>query len=422
MSLLVRNARVLLAFGSTPGAALRGRAMNDWPALDAADVLIDGAAVAQVGRGLKAPRGATEIDAAGRVLMPGFVDCHTHACWAGDRLDEWELKRAGTPYLDILARGGGIMSTVRAVRAATPEQLAGALRARLGRMLALGSTTIEVKSGYGLSKADEIKMLNAIAQAANGFAGTVVPTALLGHAIDADAPDAAAFVRQTIDDTLPAVSAAFPGIALDAYCEHGAWSLADCRDLFEAAMRRGHPVRVHADQFNSLGMIALNAQWAGAGRAARTIDHLEATSAADLAALAATPTIGVLLPCTGLHTDGRYANGRALVDAGGAAALATNVNPGTSPCHAMPMAIALAVRFNRLGPREAIAAATVNAAAALGLHDRGVVAPGARADLILLEHGDERTLAYEFGDNPVALVIVGGRIVRPSSECASAGC
>lgn len=411
MSLLIRNARVLLAFESPPRGPLRGRVMDDWPVLDCADVLVEGATITQVGRGLTTPRGAQEIDAEGCVLMPGFVDCHTHACWAGDRLDEWDLKRAGTPYLEILARGGGIMSTVRSVRAAAPALLAAMLRARLEHMLALGSTTIEVKSGYGLSKAAEMKMLDAIAQAAAGFAGTVVPTALLGHAIDADAPDAAAFVRETIDSTLPAVSARFPGIAVDGYCERGAWSLEDCRTLFERAMQNGHPIRVHADQFNSLGMVALNTEWARDGRDFRTIDHLEATSPADLSNLAATPTIGVLLPCTGFHTDGRYANGRALVNAGGAAAVATNVNPGTSPCHSMPMAIALAVRFNQLSVNEAIAAATINGAAALGLFDRGAVAPGMRADMLLLDHRDERMLAYEFGDNPVRETIVGGRLV-----------
>ncbi|MBX3404123.1 MAG: imidazolonepropionase [Phycisphaeraceae bacterium] len=419
MSLLIRNARVLLAFESPPGCALRGRAMGDWPVLMGADVLVEGGTISKVGRGLKPFRGAAEIDAAGRVLMPGFTDCHTHACWAGDRLDEWDQKRAGTPYLDILARGGGIMSTVRAVRAAAPALLAAMLRARLERMLALGSTTIEVKSGYGLSKAAEMKMLNAIAQGAVGFAGTVVLTALLGHAIDADAPDGEAFVRETIDSTLPAVSAKFPGIAVDAYCEQGAWGLDDCRVLFEIAMQRGHPIRVHADQFNSLGMIAINTEWSARGHAMRSIDHLEATPPADLGALAATPTIGVLLPCTGFHTDGRYADGRALVDAGGAAALATNNNPGTSPCPSMPMAIALAVRFNKLSVNEAIAAATINGAAALGLHDRGAIAPGMRADLLLLEHRDERMLAYEFGDNPVREAIVGGRLVRLSRANAS---
>lgn len=419
MTLLIRHARALLAFDSAPRGPLRGRAMNDWPVLDAADVLIEGETIAQLGRGLKAPPGAAEIDAEGRVLLPGFVDCHTHACWAGDRLDEWDQKRAGTPYLDILARGGGIMSTVRAVREAPPAALESMLRARLERMLALGSTTIEVKSGYGLSMAAEMKMLDAISSAAAGFAGTIIPTALLGHAIDSDAPDAAAFIRDTVEHTLTAVSARFPGIAVDAYCERGAWGLDDCRALFEHAMQRGHPIRVHADQFNSLGIIALNTEWSAQGHAMRTIDHLEATPTADLAALAATPTIGVLLPCTGFHTDGRYADGRALIDAGGAAALATNANPGTSPCLSMPMAVALAVRFNKISVREAIAAATINGAAALGLFDLGVIAPGARADLVLLEHRDERLLAYEFGDNPVREIIAAGRPVRSTRATES---
>jgi len=414
MTLLIRNARVLtLANGDIPR---RGAAMSDLGVLDRADVLTDGDRIAAVGENLDAPSGATVIDAAGRILMPGFVDCHTHACFAGDRLDEWDQKRAGVPYLEILRRGGGIMSTVRAVRAATQEQLAENLLERLRRMLALGSTTVEVKSGYGLSTQDELKMLRAIRDAAARFPGTVIPTALLGHAIDADAPSPAEFVERTITETLPAVSREFPGIAIDAYCEQGAWSLEDTLRLFDAAQDLGHPIRVHADQFNSLGILReniLRAQRPGdAHRCFRTIDHLEASTPQDLALLGGTPTIGVVLPCAGFHTDGRYARARLLIDAfptPGAVALATNDNPGSAPCLSMPMAIALAVRFNGLTPAEAIAAATINAAAACGLTDRAMIAPGRRADLILLRHRDERLLAYEFGDNPVDLVICAGR-------------
>lgn len=421
MSVLIRNARVLLAMPAHPGCALRGGAMGGWPVIERGDVLIEGDRIARVGAADGGWGAAREIDAGGRVLMPGLVDCHTHACWAGDRFDEWELKRSGVTYLEILKRGGGIMSTVRAVRKATLGELAASLGERLSRMLRLGSTTIEVKSGYGLSTADELKMLRAIGDAAAGFGGTVVPTALIGHAIDADAPSAAEFVERTIRETLPAIHAEFPGIAIDAYCEQGAWSLADCRRLFERAMELGHPVRVHADQFNNLGIIGLNAEWCGragdsggdirgdlGGGGFRTVDHLEASDAASLAALARSPSIGTLLPCTGFHTDGRYANGRGLIDAGGAVALASNANPGSSPCLSMQMAIALSVRFNGLGVREALAAATVNAGIAAGLGDRGVISPGARADVILLDVRDERALAYEFGGNAVGRVFCGG--------------
>lgn len=413
MSVLIRNARVLLAMPAHPGSALRGGAMGSWPVIERGDVLIEGDRIARVGTADGGWGAAREIDAGGRVLMPGLVDCHTHACWAGDRYDEWELKRAGVTYLEILKRGGGIMSTVRAVRKATQGELAASLGERLSRMLRLGSTTVEVKSGYGLSTADELKMLRAIGDAAARFGGTVVPTALIGHAIDADAPSAAEFVERTIRETLPAIHAEFPGIAIDAYCEQGAWSLEDCRRLFERAMELGHPVRVHADQFNSLGIIGLNAEWCGrtgeTGRGGfRTIDHLEASDAESLCVLGKTPSIGTLLPCTGFHTDGRYADGRGLIDAGGAVALASNANPGSSPCLSMQMAIALAVRFNGLGVREALAAATVNAAIAAGLGDRGVISPGVRADVILLDVRDERAVAYEFGGNAVGRAFCGG--------------
>ena len=253
------------------------------------------------------------IDAAGRAVVPGFVDCHTHALWAGSRLDEWDLKRSGATYQQIMAAGGGIMSTVLAVRSASPEQLTANLRANLDRMLAAGSTSIEVKSGYGLDLATELNMLRAIRAAAAGFAGTVVPTALLGHAIDDADPD---FVDRTIRQTLPAIAAEFPGIAVDAFIEKGAWSVEQACELFERAAALGLPIRMHTDQFTSLGMI---------GRAvsmgARSCDHLEAASDADLTLLAsspaASPCAGVMLPACGFHLDGRYARGRRFVDAGG---------------------------------------------------------------------------------------------------------
>jgi imidazolonepropionase len=401
---LIRNARVLtLAGGSRPR---RGREMSDLGVIPRGDVLVENGVIAAVGEHLEAAD-AEVVDAGGRVLMPALIDCHTHACFAGDRLDEWEMKRRGATYLEILQRGGGIMSTVRAVRAAGEDDLVRSLVERIGQMQHLGTTTVEVKSGYGLDAATELKMLRAIDRAAKIVAPRgvhVVPTALLGHAIDADAPGTPAeFVERTIRETLPAVSKEFPGIAVDAYCENGAWSLEDCRRLFERARELGHPCRVHADQFNSLGIIDLNTQLGEPGRPLfRTIDHLEATAPPLLERLAESGTIGVLLPCAGFHTDGRYADGRRLIDAGGAVAVATNCNPGSAPCLSVPMAVALAVRFNGLSVAEAITAVTVNAAAACGLADRGAIAPGQRADLLLLNTTDERRLAHDFGASPVA--------------------
>ncbi len=402
MSLLIRHARVLtLATGERPR---RGPALGELGVVACGDVLVQGDKIALVGADLAAPAGAEIIEADGRVLMPGFVDCHTHACWAGERIGEWEEMLRGVPYLDILRRGGGILTTVRAVRAVTRAQLASALCDRLDAMLRAGTTTVEVKSGYGLTTEAELKMLHAIRDAAHGWPGTLVPTALLGHAIEGEVAD---YTRMVGCEMLPAVAQEFPGIAVDAYCERAAWPVEACVRLFERARELGLPVRVHTDQFNSLGMVpeALRLH-------AASVDHLEAATDPDLAALAASSTIGVVLPVSGFETNRQFARARKLVDAGGAVAVATNCNPGTAPSHSMPFAIALAVRCCGLTPAEAIAAATVNAASVLGLTDRGTIVAGQRADLILLRHRDERLLAHELGGNPIEVVISGGHVQR----------
>ncbi|MDI1337945.1 MAG: imidazolonepropionase [Lacunisphaera sp.] len=398
MSLLIRNARILtLAQGARPR---RGKELGDLGIIPSGAVLVADGKIVAAGDKVEAPADAEIIDAQGRVLMPGFVDCHTHACWAGDRLDEWEMKLRGVPYLEILKKGGGIHATVKAVREATQKQLAASLRDRLGVMLREGTTTVEVKSGYGLNTENEMKMLRAIRRAAAEWPGTVAATALIGHAFEGELEE---YVRMVVKDMLPEVAKEFPDIAVDAYCEEGAWSVEACVRLFEKA-RKHHPIRVHADQFNSLGMVPEAVRLH-----ARSVDHLEASTKKDLILLAQSPTCGVILPCTGLHTDQRFTRSRLFIQEGGALALATNCNPGTSPTHSMPLAIATAVRFCGLTPAEAITAATVNGAAVLGLTDRGTIAPGQRADLILLHHKDERTLAYELGGNPVDTVICGGQ-------------
>lgn len=199
------------------------------------DIIIEGGNITEVADAT--PGAACDdrtFDARGCEVLPGLIDCHTHACFAGSRLDEWERKLAGASYLELLEQGGGIMATVRATRKASEAEQAKLLLTRLNRTLAHGSTTIEVKSGYGLDTENELKMLRATSSAGESFPGSVVPTACIGHAIDPEVRHDR-FVRRTIEATLPAVTAEFPGIALDAYCEKGAWSLDDCRALFDAA-------------------------------------------------------------------------------------------------------------------------------------------------------------------------------------------
>jgi imidazolonepropionase len=402
MPLLIRGATVVtVPQGSGPR---RGPAMNTLAKLEAADVLCEGDRIAAVGPNLPAPVGSTIIHASGRLLTPGLIDCHTHACWAGSRLDEWERKLRGEDYLSILKAGGGIMSTVRAVRAASQEDLTASLLTRLNRMLASGTTTAEVKSGYGLSTQAELKMLRAIAAARSQWSGTLIATALLGHAIDPEEPG---FVGRVINETLPAVSAEFPGITIDAFCEKGAWSLDQTVLLFEKARHLGHPIRVHADQFNALGMtreaIRLGAV---------SVDHLEATTEADARALAASDAIAVALPLCVAHLgSGPAANLRRIIDHGGAAAIATNWNPGSAPSGSLPLAMAFAVRSCGLTPAEALAACTANAAAVLQLDDRGRIQAESRADLVLWNTTDPRELAFEFGGPGVHSVIASGSIV-----------
>lgn len=404
----ITGARILTM--SPPGAQeapRRGQMLADNGVIEKGWVLIDDGRIAAIGEGSPPPGGHAEevIHADGRVLMPALVDCHTHACFSGDRSGEFDQRLRGASYLEILAAGGGIMATVRAVREASEEDLVERLLLQLERMARLGTGTVEVKSGYGLDPESELKMLCAIREATHRTDQTIVPTFLGAHALDVDAPNGtASAVERIINEALPAAAREFPGIACDAYCEEGAWSLADCRRLFENAQDLGCPIRVHTDQFNSLGMTRLAVEMG-----ARSVDHLEATTPDDLRIIANSNTIAVLLPVSGFCLDDRYAPGRELVDMGAAIAIASNSNPGSAQTPSLPLAIGLACRKCRLRPAEALTAATYNAACVLDMqYELGSVEVGKRGDLILLDTRDERNLALEIGGpGPVGIVLEG---------------
>lgn len=407
--IVIDNARVLtLAVGERPR---RGAALKELGVVDRGRVDIEQGRIVSVKAAEKSGDGAirveksgdeVRVDVGGRVVMPGFVDCHTHACFAGSRVDEWEMKLAGKTYLEILAAGGGIMSTVRAVRGASAEELGALLRERVGLMRAAGTVACEIKSGYGLDLVSELKMLEVIA----GVAGeqgqmSISPTALLGHAVEGrDAAGKKAFVERTIAETLPEVARRWPRVTVDAYCEEGAWSVKETVRLLARARELGHPVRVHADQFNCLGMaqeaIALGAV---------SVDHLEASTVDVLEALGASSTYGVMLPMCGFHVDGRYANAQYFVQQGGALCLASNFNPGSAPSFSMPLVVGLAARVMGLSVAEAIAAVTVNPATLLGMMDRGTIAAGQRGGVVVLRVRDERELAYWVDGGVVAGVV-----------------
>ncbi len=406
---LIINAKILSLAGSN--GPRRKEEMNDLGVIDLGHVLVRGGLIKHVGEG--APHesliGEQEeipiVDAGGRILMPAFVDCHTHACWAGSRLEEFEMGLRGVPYLEILEQGGGIMSTVRAVREASQDELSMELLSRLGLMASLGTTTLEVKSGYGLTTNDELKMLRAIHDASQDVSQSIVGTFLGAHAIDTEQKN---FADLVIHETLPAIAQEFPGITCDCYCEVGAWSVEETTSLFEKAIELDCPIRAHVDQFNPLGMLSI-----AVDMGAVSVDHLEQSTDTELSHLAKSDTIGVLLPASGFCLHDAYARGRDIVDLGCAVAIATNYNPGSAPCPSMPFTISLACRRLGLTVSEAITASTLNAACVLGLQDKiGSIEKGKQADLQLLDSYDERELAWHISAGSPLLVSIKGEIVH----------
>ena len=363
------------------------------------------------------------VDAGGRVVMPGLVDAHTHLVFAGDRAAEFELRLRGASYLDILAAGGGILSTVRATRQADSQQLVETARCRLATMLACGTTTAEAKTGYGLDVASEIKILDVVAQLHRLQPVSLVPSFLGAHAVPAEyaqRPDD--YVALVCKQMLPAVAGwrqeqgsgaggqfPFPAaLFCDVFCDRGAFTLEQARQILEEARRLGLALKIHADEFAALGGAAL-----AADLQATSADHLAVTPAGDVRRMAEAGVIGVLLPGTtfGLASS-HYADGRGMIDAGMAIALGSDLNPGTCYCESMQLVIALACRYEGLTPAEAICAATLNAAWAIGVgHLVGSLQAGKLADIVILNIPDHRHLAYRFGANQVYCVIKAGREV-----------
>ena len=340
-----------------------------------------------------------EVDGRGLCAVPGLVDCHAHPAFGGDRVEEFDLRARGAEYEQIHAAGGGILSTVRSTRALDDAGMREVVARHAGWMLAAGTTTWEGKSGYGLDRETELRSLRAIREAGGA------PTWLGAHAVPPEFPDADAYLDFALADVLP--QAAEVAEAADVFLERGAFGAAPARRYLEACRDAGLALRLHGDQFTEAGAIPLAIELG-----ARSVDHLEATGAAGVAALAASDVVGVLLPASALVLGRPMPPARALVDAGAAVALATDFNPGSAFCESLPLVCALAATQLRLAPAEALAACTVNAAHVLGRADRkGRLAPGFDADVVLLDAPDWRYLAYHLGHDHVAAVIHTGEVV-----------
>jgi len=419
IDLLIRNASQLITCAG-PGPR-RGAAMRELGVIPGGAVAVRGERIVAVGpeAELRARYSASdELDARGGAVLPGLVDPHTHVVYAGDRVGEFEQRIGGASYQEIMAAGGGIASTARATRAASVAQLVAETRRRLDQMLRLGTTTAEAKSGYGLELAAELRQLEATANLDLSHAVDLVPTFLGAHAVPPEyAGRADAYVELVIEAMLPAAArwhaashfaAAGTPLFVDVFCERGAFDVAQSRRVLAAAMALGLPLKAHVDEFSELGGLAMALELG-----AVSVDHLDVTGPEGIALLAASAAVGVVIPTVPFNLGGtQFAPARAMIDAGAAIALTTDINPGSAPCPSLPLAMAIACRYQRLMPAEALIAATLNAAYAVGLGARvGSLEPGKLADLLILDTPDWRHLAYEFGGNLVRSVVKRGRVV-----------
>jgi imidazolonepropionase len=358
---------------------------------------------------------AREIDCDERVLMPGLVDSHTHAIFGRPRFEEQEMRAAGLDYMEIARRGGGIHSSVRDLRERSEDELTSLARGRLTRLASFGTTTVEVKSGYGLTLEDELKTLRVIDRLRRELPMRIVPTFLGAHEIPLShrgtAADRKAYVDLLVHEMIPAVAAERLARFADVFCEGGVYTVDESRAILTAARDAGLLIKLHADELTPYGGAEL-----AASLGATSADHLAAVSDEGIAALAASSTVATLLPGTMLFLGkAKQAPARRFLEAGVPVALATDFNPGTSPTPNFPLMLALGVSQLRMSVAEAVTAATVNGASALALSETvGQIAPGFSADFALFEIRDIRELPYWYGDNRCAATFVRGKPCHPS--------
>jgi imidazolonepropionase len=393
--LVLRNARVATMTGAQAAAGHAPLGL-----IEGGAVACDGERIAYVGPAAQAPPGE-EIDAGGLLITPGFVDPHTHLIFAGDRAHEHALRLAGASYLQIAEAGGGIRSTVKATRAASDQELLSSARRRLQRLLESGVTTVEVKSGYGLSVADELRLLRLALSLGDG----VVPTLLGLHAVP-PGMERGRWVEQVVTELTP--EAARQGArGCDAFLEQGAFTAAECRAALEAGRRAGLAGHLHADQLSEGGGAQLAAELGCA-----SADHLERTTPDGISALARAGAAAVLLPLAAFFLREKAASAVPFLEAGVPVALGSNINPGSQRIESVSMLLAAGCLLSGLTPAQALWACTAGGARALRLSDRGTLRAGSRADLVLFSTSDPDHLPYHAGVEHAALVIRAGRIVH----------
>jgi len=384
-----------------------GRAMRELRIVESAAIAVASGLIVWIGRESEwTDEAETTVDAGRRAVVPGLIDPHTHAVWAGDRLADFEARTAGSTYEQILASGGGIRSTIRATAAASQDDLVALAKPRIDSLIASGATTIEVKSGYGFTPTAELAMLEAIQSLSTISPARIIATLLI-HVPPAITADRSSYMKQVCEELVPEVATRKLATAVDIFIEKEAWHAAEAEQLFDCAMQHHLAIKLHTDQFHCIGGVEL-----GTRIGALSMDHLEASGPEQIRRIAASPTIATLLPGVSLHLGIPAASGRKLIDAGAAVAVGTDLNPGSSPLFSISEALALSVRLNGLTAQEALVAGTINAAYALGIKNAGRLEVGFPADFLVLHGSDWRELVYAFGTNPVMDIWIGGKRVN----------
>ena len=411
--LLIHSAQMMATMKGFSVAPARGEGMSEIGLIeDGAVAIRDGKIIAvgtteQVCAGGWVGPETRQISAEGRVVTPGFVDPHTHVLYAGSRENELSLKLKGVPYLEILKQGGGILSTVRSTKQATDEEIKAQTSRRLQTMLSLGTTTAEVKSGYGLTLDEEMRALRLIEELDREQVIDLVPTFMGAHAVPPGYSEEE-FTNYIIEDVLPQIAEQNQAEFCDVFCEPGVFSLNSSERILVKAKQLKLKLKIHADELDSAGGAELAAKLG-----VTSADHLLQVSDEGITALAKQGVIAVLLPATSFNlAKNSYARARAMVHAGVPVALATDSNPGSSPTESMPLVLTLACLYLRLTPEEALTAATINAAHAIGRADQvGSLEVGKQGDILILEIPNLSYLPYHFGSNPVGAVIKRGKVV-----------
>lgn len=410
-NLLVKNIGTL----ATPiGKRARGgAAQGEIQILHGAWVTVEDGVIIGTGTGdAPVPRGARTIDAGGRLVTPGLVDAHTHLIFGGWRQNELALKLRGVPYLDILAQGGGILSTVTATRSCTQTQLAEKARLALDEMLALGTTTCEAKSGYGLETAEELKQLRAIRDLQTSHPMDIAATFMGAHALPQEYKESReAYIDLLCEEMIPAVASEKLATFCDVFCETGVFTAEESRRILEAGKRWGLIPKIHADEIDPIG----GSQLAGE-IGAISAEHLIVCPTEGIASMARGGTVACLLPATSLYLGAAFAPARDMVAAGVPVAMASDFNPGSCPCLNLQLVMNLGCLRYRLTPEEVLTAVTLNGAAAIGLADTvGSVETGKQGDLVIWEADDLNYICYRMGSNLARTVIKRGQIVSGKS-------